>query len=164
MKVRTLLALVAVGVAGWLVLRDDAPAPPAEAPAASATSTARQPLPARPSDPDDARERIAALMRLRLERALEAPEEAPLPETIQSRIEAEAAFEATMQMLEAQAEKDDLAPRRRRARLYRYANDAFSAMSLYLDPTSARDQATLEESYARMKTMLSAAGAEPDAR
>lgn len=166
MTSRTLLVALALaaGVAGYALLRDDAPA--RDVPAAPTRPAARAPAPARPARPYDAdaeaRDVMASILRIRLERALESPEEIPLPASVQSRLEAEAAFEVAMEKLEELADKGDPVSRRRRARLYRHTNDAFAALSDYLDPTSAHDRAALEDSYVRMKAMLSEVGAEPN--
>jgi hypothetical protein len=163
MTARALVIALAAALLGWFLLRG--PAPSGDAPAAP-TRTTTTPISPPPSasspSADDAREHMASIMRLRLERALEAPEELPMPESVQSRIEAETAFEVAMQKLEELAEKDTLPPRKQRARLYRHANDAFAALSAYLDPTSTRDRAALEDGFTRMKAMLAEVGAEPN--
>jgi hypothetical protein len=163
MTARALVIALAIALLGWFLLRG--PAPTADAPAApkgSTTQPSATPPSASSPNADAAREHMASIMRLRLERALEAPEELPMPASVQSRIEAETAFEVAMQKLEELAEKDTPVPRRQRARLYRHANDAFAALSAYLDPTSAHDRAALEDGYTRMKAMLAEVGAEPN--
>lgn len=159
---RALVIVLALALLAWFLLR--ASAPIADVPVAPTHTTAPSPPPssARPTSEAEAREHMASIMRLRLERALEAPEELPMPESVQSRLEAETAFEVAMEKLEELADNDTPAPRRQRARLYRHTNDAFAALSAYLDPTSARDKATLEDGYARMKAMLAEVGAEPN--
>lgn len=108
-------------------------------------------------DPERAadREALALALRTRLERALEAPEdeEPPLPPS-QSRVEAETAFDVVMEQLERYADQDAPISGRRKARMYRAANDAFSALSNQLDPKNQRDMQALEDAHVRMRAMF----------
>lgn len=110
---------------------------------------------ARDADRNADRDALAIALRNRLERALEAPEdeEPPLPPS-ESRIEAETSFEVVMEQLERFAEQDAPISRSRKARLYRAANDSFSALTNQLDPASKADMQLLEDAHVRMKAML----------
>ena len=159
--------LIAAVAAGGALLWPDAPrrdAPKGRAVAASAGAAeaggARAGFDAKAAE----REALALAFASRLERALEAPEELPLPLTTESRAEAEAAFEVVMGKLEELADSGKTASAARRRRLYRAANDAFAALSDHLDAASARDLAVLEEAHSRMKQMLAEVGASPRGR
>lgn len=161
--------LIAAVAAGGALLWPDAArraAPRGRAEATSAGASAAAPR--RGGAGFDAqaaeREALALAFASRLERALEAPEELPLPLTSESRLEAEAAFEVVMGKLEELADSGARASAGRRRRLYRAANDAFSALSDHLDASSARDLAILEEAHSRMKQMLAEVGAAPRGR
>lgn len=109
------------------------------------------------ADRDADRDALALALRTRLERALDAPEqdeEPPLPPS-ESRVEAETAFDVVMEQLEAYADQDAPLGRTRKGRLYRAANDAFSALTNQLDPKNKADMQALEDAHVRMKAMLS---------
>lgn len=169
MKLRTLLALGAASIVllGFAVyrLRDDRPdarpRPAAAAPAPARATPAARPRPPSDADHDAARETLAIALRSRLERALDGPEEEPVLPAPATRVEAEASFEAVMQSIEEHLDKDDKLSRRRRQRLYRAANDAFSALSMHLDATNPRELAQLEDAHVRLKNMLGAVEAGP---
>lgn len=175
MKLRTLLALGAasLGLLGYTVhfLGGRADARERAAAVSSARDRADRPddraTRAGPRDDrdaghDDGRDAVAIALRSRLERALEAPVEVepPLP-AVQSRVEAETAFEVVMESVEALADKGGRVSKQRRARLYRAANDAFAALSDHLDPSSPRDMAQLEDAHVRLKHMLGSIDAGP---
>lgn len=163
------ILLIAAVAGGGALLWPDAPRrDAAKGRTEGASVAAPEPVGARAGVGFDAkaaeREALALAFASRLERALEAPEELPLPLTTESRLEAEAAFEVVMEKLEELADSGKTASAARRRRLYRAANDAFSALSEHLDATSARDLAILEEGHSRMKQMLAEVGASPHRR
>lgn len=163
MSPRAVLVVAAAATLGLLVyaaslLRGGDPPAPADPAAEGAPDRVDDDRPLSPrerSERDGDRDALARALRTRLERALEAPEpqEPPLPPS-QSRLEAETAFEVVMEELEQLADAETPLSRRRRARLYRYANDTFSALTNQLDPNSARDMQALEDAHVRLKTML----------
>lgn len=134
-----------------------APSGPDPKTSAAGPAAAQAPSSAAPSE----RDALARAFASRLERALEAPEEEPPMPTTASRLEAEVGFEVIMEKIEGLADLGKRVPKRRRERLYRAANDAFSALSGHLDPGSARDMATLEEAHSRLRHMLGEIGAKP---
>lgn len=158
MRAPALIALCAasLGLFGYAAVSLlGGPEKPADAPAAGPAPTAAKAPRERPKRAaDDDRDAIARALAQALERALEAEPEAPLPLTSESRQEAEVSFEVVMEKLEALADKGDPLSKRRRRRLYRAANDSFSALSAHLDPHSAQDMQTLEDAHARLKHML----------
>lgn len=161
MKLRTLLALASASLAlvGFAVYRlgprtDPRARPAAAAPASTSPAPAARPRPLTDADHDAARDTLAVALRSRLERALDGPEEEPPLPVPTSRLEAEASFEAVMESVETLADKGDKVSRGRRQRLYRAANDAFSALSIHLDGNNPRDLMQLEEAHVRLKQML----------
>ena len=162
-----LLLVGSVGLIGYSVhlLRErTAVNAPQAAPTDSEGAAKPPPDPrfARPTyEGDSARDTLAIALRSRLQTAIEAPEEVPLLPTPESRVEAETGFEVIMERIEGLVDDDVAVSKRRRKRLYRAANDAFSAYSEHLDPSDSRDMEALENAHVRLKVMLDEVGAGP---